>query len=242
MMRDAWLSAEDQFSVEAVQTLDSCLQAEGALAVCPQTHTVYTVSTCEVAALTVNLVNGDILCRNTRLLPRPHPQFFAAQQRHHSAVVVDGAVYVLGGDRHDAGHDPVPTAGVIVYDTRLKRWQRRADMLTPRVKMAVATLKGKIYANGGFNMKRLASMECYDPATDQWTALEAMHKFRSHHALLPLHDSLWAIGGKSYAVANGGARKVLSMCEVYDPDSDTWTEDASQNMTYARCGFAAIAI
>lgn len=241
MMRNEWSSAEDQFSGESVNCIDTCLQAEGALAVCPQTFSIYAVSHSEVASLNVNLVNGDILCRSWQLLPRPHA-YFTEQQRHFSAVVLDRCLYVLGGDRHDMGHDPVPTACVIMYDIRQRQWHRRADMLEPRVKLAAAVLKGKIYANGGFTVRRLATMECYDPATDQWTALTAMHRFRSHHQLLVRHNTLWAIGGKSYAVENGGPRKVLNVCEVYDADSNTWTEDSNLTMKNARCGFAAIAI
>ena len=55
---------------------------------------------------------------------------------------------------------------------------------------------GQIYACGGFNVRRLATMERYDPATDTWTALEAMDKYRSHHQILVLQNKIWVMGGQ----------------------------------------------
>ncbi|XP_076469572.1 kelch-like protein 23 isoform X2 [Babylonia areolata] len=241
MMRDQWLPVGCQFSVDVVGHINTCLQDEGALAVCPETSAIYTVSKSEVAHMAVTSLEGDIVCNTVRLLQRPHVHF-SEQHRQHAAIVVDRRLYVLGGDRHDGGTDPVPTTSVMAFDLHDKTWSECASMLEPRIKLAVAALKGKIYTCGGFNIKRLASMETYDPHTDQWTALTPMNKYRSHHQLLVLHNTLWAIGGKSYAVSNGGARKVLNSCEVYDPDTDTWTESEGHNMKNARCGFAALAI
>ena len=48
------------------------------------------------------------------------------------------------------------------------------------------------------------------------------------------------LSGKSFSLENGLARKVINLCEVYDPETNTWEE--GQPMKSARCGFAAVAI
>ncbi|KAK7102902.1 kelch-like protein 3 isoform X2 [Littorina saxatilis] len=240
-IRDEWLDAHSCFSPESLEYIDNCLQAEGALAVCKQTNTIYTVSRDEVSSITVNLIDGAVFCRNARLLPRPRPeQIFSAQHRLHAAVVVDRKLYVIGGDRHDNGSDPVATARVIMYDPDRNVWASRCDMTEPRATVAVAELNGKIYACGGFNTRRLATMEQYDPVTDTWTTLTPMNKYRSHHKILVLDNKIWAIGGKSYSTSNGGARKVINLCEIYNPEENAWFHGPP--MKQARCGFAAVAI
>ena len=138
-IRDEWRDARENFSPEALECIDTCLQAEGALAVCHRTNTIYTVSHTEVSSISINLIDSNVYCRNVQLLPRPRV-YFSEQQRLHSAIVVDERLYVLGGDRHDAGSDPVPTARVIMLDPQSHSWVSRADMLERRAKMAVAEL------------------------------------------------------------------------------------------------------
>lgn len=242
-VRDEWTSARGNFSPEALESIDNCLQAEGALAVCAKTSTIYTVSNREISALTVNLINGAVSCRAVTLLPRPRGStgpLMTDRHRLHAACILDTRLYVLGGDRHDAGSEPVPSGRLFMFDRHYNRWEERATMTETRAALGVAVMGGFIYACGGFNVRRLDTIERYDPATNSWTSLQPMSKFRSHHQLLALQNRLWAIGGKSYAVANGGARKVLNLCEVYDPSTDSWSEGVA--MRYARCGFSAVAV
>ena len=138
-IRDEWRDARENFSPEALECIDTCLQAEGALAVCHRTNTIYTVSHTEVSSISINLIDSNVYCRNVQLLPRPRV-YFSEQQRLHSAIVVDERLYVLGGDRHDAGSDPVPTARVIMLDPQTHSWVPRTNMLECRAKMAVAEL------------------------------------------------------------------------------------------------------
>jgi len=60
-----------------------------------------------------------------------------------TAGVVDGRIYVIGGD---AGP---PDAEVEEYDPATDTWTARADMPTPRGFLSLASLNGRIYVIGG---------------------------------------------------------------------------------------------
>lgn len=49
-----------------------------------------------------------------------------------------------------------------------------------RCYVSVAVLDGLIYAMGGYDgYRRLNSVECYDPMTNQWTLMAPMNEVRS---------------------------------------------------------------
>lgn len=239
VINDDWVDAKENFSEEVLDSIDNCLQASGDIAVCNRTNTIYTVSSDEVTCISSSLREGSVYCTQRRLLPRPH-SFFSPGYCYHSCVILDERLYVVGGDERTRGAENVPTDLVIMFNPENNTWERKANLSEPRAKLDVVALDGFIYAVGGFNSQRLTSVERYHPHTNMWTAMAPMTKFRSHHKVLVMDKKFWAIGGKSYSVSNGGARKVLNMCEVYDPDTDSWTEE--RPMQNARCGFAAVAI
>ncbi|KAK7482772.1 hypothetical protein BaRGS_00025938, partial [Batillaria attramentaria] len=246
IINDEWVDAKENFSEEALDSIDNCLQAAGDIAVCERTNTIYTVSNSEVTSISVVHREGSVYVTQRRLLPWPR-EFFSEGYCYHSAVVLDERLYVIGGDERTQGSENVPTNLVIMFDPERNRWVRKANLLEPRAKLDAVVFgivctssDGHIYAVGGFNNFRLTTVECYDPRSDRWTHVAPMEKFRSHHKVLVMDNKIWAIGGKSYAAGNGGARKVITHCEVYDPASNRWTE--GPQMKAARCGFAAVAI
>ena len=89
-------------------------------------------------------------------------------------------------------------------------------MTSKRCRLGVAALNGKLYAAGGYDGSVfLKSVECYNPAANEWTARKPMNVKRSRVALVSTYGKLYAIGGYD------GASN-LSSVEVYDPDEDTW--------------------
>ncbi len=140
----------------------------------------------------------------------------------HSASVVDGKIYAIGG----ATSEPNPQAvkPVEVYDPITDSWTQKADIPTGRAVLATSVVNGKIYAIGGAgtNYAGLPTLEVYDPATDTWTRKADMPSPRA--AL-----SASAVNGKIYVI--GGARNLnnlvgLPTVEEYDPATDTWTRKA----------------
>lgn len=53
-----------------------------------------------------------------------------------------------------------------------------------------------IYAVGGFNSRRLRSVERYDPVTDTWSYIESMNKERSHFKCVVHLNKIYAMGGE----------------------------------------------
>ena len=60
------------------------------------------------------------------------------------------------------------------------QWDELPDMSQVRSDFTAATFEERVYAIGGFNGAAvLASVECYDPATNEWQHLTNMVTQRS---------------------------------------------------------------
>lgn len=136
----------------------------------------------------------------------------------HSANVVDGRIYVIGGSR-GSGPDASHVRTVEVYDPTTDTWTTKGDM--PRAIGAgfSSEVDGKIYVFGGYGGAR--RVDEYDPATDTWTRKSDMPT-SSRHAL-----STSALDGKIYTIGGYVPGVVgypgVAIVEVYDPAMDTWT-------------------
>jgi N-acetylneuraminic acid mutarotase len=153
-------------------------------------------------------------------------------------------------------------AGVDVYDATKNAWKNVAPMNEARQLHAAAFgPDGKLYVFGGFagvgeysdnpadpddSAKKakeiaswstsLASVECYDPATNTWTERAPMPQPRQGMA------AALAADGRIYVV--GGAESFqssvsLDTVEVYDPLTDTWS--TGPKLRHARRGHAMVA-
>jgi len=135
-----------------------------------------------------------------------------------SSAVVDGKIYVIGGDIFDGNYRVIPT--VEEYDPATDTWTRKADMPTSRWGSATCTFNGKIYAIGGYpptNYRGLRTVEEYDPVTDIWT----------RKAEMPLGVALLnarVVRGKIYAVGGRPDLKSRAYMQEYNPATDTWTQ------------------
>jgi N-acetylneuraminic acid mutarotase len=88
------------------------------------------------------------------------------------------------------------------------------DMLQPRYRPTVVTLKGYLYVIGGPATEYLVSR--FDPATGTWTTLTSTPRYRQ----LPIAG---VIGERIYVVGGG-----TSYVDYYDPESDSWTTTTHQ--------------
>jgi len=116
-------------------------------------------------------------------------------------------------------------------------WYQADDMNTTRVNFTMTLLQdGRVVVIGGTTVYGSHTYpprcEIYDPATNQWQATYGnMNEPRTLHTatLLP-NNKILVVGG----INDSGA---LIGVEIYDVDTDTWTEVASMN--YARYGHTA---
>jgi len=102
-------------------------------------------------------------------------------------------------------------------------WLTYSDMPTARFGLTCSVVNDSIYAIGGIDGDMsLASVECFDPATDSWSTKTDMPTKRSHLGSAVVDDRIYVIGGKK----NDAGTEYLSTTECYDPETDNWTARA----------------
>jgi N-acetylneuraminic acid mutarotase len=148
----------------------------------------------------------------------------------HAAVVLGGALYVLGGEDEDD-----ILASVERYDPDQDTWVYVTPMTTVRNGVAAAVLDGRIIAVGGtregpHDINTLRSCESYDPVADKWEALPDMATARCGPAVTVLGGRLWVTGGYR------GGQHDLTTVEVFDPATNAWETKAP--MTTGRSNHA----
>ncbi len=134
---------------------------------------------------------------------------------YHSANVVDGRIYVIGGSRWAPGSGSILT--VEVYEPTTDTWTQEGDMPASRSAGFTSVVDGKIYGFGGYGRRRVDE---YDPVTDTWTEKANMPTYRTALSTSTLDGKIYAIGG--YVPGVSGYPGVATV-EVYDPATDTWT-------------------
>ncbi|XP_029826385.2 kelch-like ECH-associated protein 1 [Ixodes scapularis] len=136
-------------------------------------------------------------------------QYTVAQRRPQVAQVV----YCVGGYQQNS-------LGALECLCPPHQWFRLADLACPRSGLGAAFLGGKLYAVGGRNNSRdksydCASVDCYDPVTNAWSACADMSTPRNRVGATVLDGHLYAVGGSNGALHH---RSV----ERYDPAEDRW--------------------
>jgi N-acetylneuraminic acid mutarotase len=164
----------------------------------------------------------------SRVASLPGPRFQA-----NGASVINGRLYVTGGNRFGPTASYIPTKTLFVYDPGTNSWGRKADMPQPGCNGVQGVIAGKLYvympsiqACDGFSSSTVVRFYRYNPATDTWVS----------RALPPAHLSFPAggvIDGKFYIVASTSSSLRPSPLYVYEPVSNTWQEKASMSQSRA---------
>jgi N-acetylneuraminic acid mutarotase len=188
----------------------------------------------------------------TRLKPNPVPV------HHGAAAAIGKKFYVFGGFRlPDTGRIGwYPEDKAWVYDTETQIWSELPPMPTPRGAHAAVSVDNKIYVIGGAKIpsgmdlpdgltpggpiELLGTMEAFDTEKNTWTVLKPMTLPRNHHDVAYLDGKLYVIGGSVGSCFPRGWASNVSMNEVYDIATDTWSTRAP--MPTARSGVGAVVI
>ena len=170
------------------------------------------------------------------------------QRSDFATCIVNGKIYAIGGEIDKFGDMEI--SSVEMYDPKSDTWERKADMPTARSNVSTSVVDGKIYAVGGikihkrkigpgwgYEIKRLAAVEMYDPVTDTWIQKTDMPTARSTSTCV-VDSKIYAIGGSALSRELIQKRKQwrLDTVEIYDPATDTWAKGRSMN--HARDGAA----
>jgi len=135
----------------------------------------------------------------------------------HSANVVDGRIYVIGGTAGPAYETSTCILTVEVYEPATDTWTQKGDIPASRGAGFTSVVDGKIYAMGGYGGAR--RVDEYDPVTDTWTEKADMPAWRVSLSTSVLDGKIYAIGGHPGSSPYPGKTTV----DVYDPATDTWT-------------------
>ncbi len=150
------------------------------------------------------------------------------------AMMNDGKVICAGGtDDHNA------MATTQIYDPATGQWSEAENMKQARIGANIATLNdGKIIVVGGMNSEGapLSSAEIFDPSTGKWSDASNMNKARKNFAFVDLDKGKkLAMGGKIYRYSSSaneqktGYEDEDNSCEIYDPETNAWTEVTPMN-------------
>uniref|UniRef100_A0A6A7G162 Kelch-like protein diablo n=3 Tax=Hirondellea gigas TaxID=1518452 RepID=A0A6A7G162_9CRUS len=149
-----------------------------------------------------------------------HPANSRAQ---HSAVALDGKLFVLGGI--DLAHD-FSLSSCWVLNTSSGSWSSIADMIMPRADHSSFVYAGEIYVCGGWNEdetgnnRRLVStLECYNPSSDSWRVVTSIPTPRYHAGIVVIGDGMFVMGGFHSDATFDRASGII---ECYDLEREEW--------------------
>ncbi|NBI31284.1 Kelch repeat-containing protein, partial [Chengkuizengella marina] len=125
--------------------------------------------------------------------------------------VIDGKIYVMGGDLSEDGYSTE------VYDPVTNTWSRFSNMNLNKIYTS-HVINGKIYVLGydDSNAERITTLEVYNPRSDTWTSLRDLNKNRRYFSSIVVDGKIYVVGGQE--------DDYLNYVEVYDPSTNIWTE------------------
>jgi len=144
-----------------------------------------------------------------------------AARRSSVAGVVDGKIYVIGGQ----GSGGVNLPHVEVYDPVEDTWSKKSSIPTPRHCLFGGVVNDIIYAIGGWEKQWEGGfgpiVEAYNPAKDEWIRKADMPTARGCSVVGVVDGKIYVIGGTLDTSWLG-----ISTVEEYNPVINTWTEKA----------------
>lgn len=158
-------------------------------------------------------------------------QLAAPTAREHAAsAVVDGKLYVAGGQITDSGTTPGPATAILeVFDPATNTWSTAHPMPTARMGLTLTAYNGKLYAIGGrtdgSSVSAVNTVEIYNPATNVWTAGTGLGLAPRYHAAAAAINTSF---GDLIVVAGGEFETaVLGGVQGYNPLSNAWVNLAA---------------
>jgi len=144
-------------------------------------------------------------------------------------AVANGKIYAIGGSAEN---------GVVgtneEYDPETNTWTSKTSMPTPMAQFATAVYQNKIYCISE-NVN-----EVYDPETDTWETKEPMPTPRSGVGANVVNGKIYVTGGYVPNSSSLTGSSFVSLNEVYDPETDSWTTKAE--MPTAEIGFRSAVV
>ncbi len=123
----------------------------------------------------------------------------AQARSRHCAVLLDGEIFVLGGENAQGQ----TMSAVDAYDLRFNSWRSRASLPEPLANLAATALNGRIYVAGGSANRTDVEGEivlsdrlyALDPAQERWESVGVLPSQLAGASLVAAGDFLYLLGG-----------------------------------------------
>ncbi|XP_070346777.1 kelch-like protein 35 isoform X1 [Equus asinus] len=140
----------------------------------------------------------------------PLPSLPGYTRSEFAACALRNDVYVSGGH--------INSRDVWMFSSHLHTWIKVASLHKGRWRHKMAVLQGQLFAVGGFDgLRRLRSVERYDPFSNTWAAAAPLPEAVSSAAVAPCAGQLYVIGG----AGQDGVSTDKVQC--FDPKEDRWS-------------------
>ena len=126
-----------------------------------------------------------------------------------------GSIYVVGGGKRAKS-----------FDLAARTWHTLPKMSMRRSFHRAVGLLGKVYAIGGVTVpgdQTVASVECFNPASNRWEEVQPMQTGRFRHEAAVMNKKIFVVGGLD------GRKGSLKSAEVFDLVTNTWSFIAAVN-------------
>ncbi|XP_072020805.1 kelch-like protein 18 isoform X2 [Amphiura filiformis] len=150
--------------------------------------------------------------KDYHLMPERRPQLQSERTKPRSCNDITGMIYAVGGLTR-AGES---LNTVEIYEPISDSWKIAKPMTTPRSRVGVTVLAGRLYAIGGYDgQARLNTVEVYDSRSNDWWDIAPMNSRRSALGVASLDGRVYACGGYDGISS-------LSSVECYDTETNRW--------------------
>ena len=149
----------------------------------------------------------------------------------HSAVVLQGSIYVIAGHNGNICQNCVEC-----YNPLTDQWNKVSDISKARRFAAAATTAEKIVVVGGFGDMTVTtiepSCEMFEPSTNQWSLVSSPLYPRAAHGVISKDDKIYSFGGEDESLYVDGV-------ECFDVKNNEWKRVGSIPKTMQASYFGA---
>lgn len=160
----------------------------------------------------------------------------------HAICASEDQIFCIGGIDHtvgELGDEDTILSSVEVYDVRENQWTLLTNLPTGSYNQAAAFEDNCIYVSGGisddpYDSVPMSTVWRYNIDQMSWQSRRDMLYTRQGHSMTELDGKLYVFGG--YTLGDGPGRHVFRdcyNCEVYDIESNQWTEIRSIPETFS---------
>ena len=188
-----------------------------------RSHKMFMVHSCVLCLVFAVMLGFDQIAAHSATWQAAPPLNAARDQ--FAGGVIDGKIYVFGGNRYPDGHNLKSTE---MFDPATDKWIYMADNEHNGgwgvEEVSGAVVNGRFYVfgalGGGSPYGVFNFVEEYNPVTNTWTSKAPIPTTRAGTTAVVYNNKIYLFGG---GYSNETGTKIrYDIVEAYDPDKNTW--------------------